>query len=483
MAQQQQQIIPVDQLVPKFQSIGRCNNYVVLQNIPCLLECNTVGQLLLDQPLSYALTATADVPAVYLQQFWKTVSKVPDTNDTIHFKLNNQEIVYNVDMFRSTLNLPVETTKNPFIKQVTMKFIQPFMIVGYQGVVDKYHFIKDDIPLVTIYTTGNVTVRGMLIPNEFITNEIHVTEEYKDALRSPTLTTDIASKKKRKQVAEETSSPRKSLKVTIRQKKSSITPILPPGDDQKRDDIDEATLLSLTLHKTALVAEARENIAKVKEKLEEEEIEKMVEREDGEESYASEFADSMFQDDDDDSGNRIEPGSHKEHLKIVDDDDDDETEKEKKDDKKNDEKANDDKKKDEMSSIETRKEKMQTPIPSLTRSPRTNLSLDNTLSEELTTTVSPSTTTTSKVKRKTKAKRKTRSTSINDNCADDIREVLDHCNNVMPELTIAKTNEMLNEEVPRLVNLAVNRDREIAPTNVPELISKEFAAHAPSIIA
>ncbi|GKE03254.1 hypothetical protein Tco_1395272 [Tanacetum coccineum] len=64
-----------------------------------------------------------------------------------------------------------------------------------------------------------------------------------------------------------------------------------------------------------------------------------------------------------------------------------------------------------------------------------------------------------------------------------IREVLDHCNNVVLELTFAKTNEMLKEEIPRLVNLAVTRDREIALKNLLELISKEFTAHAPGIIA
>nr|GEW75240.1 uncharacterized mitochondrial protein AtMg00810-like [Tanacetum cinerariifolium] len=35
-------------------------------NIPCSPECKIVGQLLLDHPLSYALTTTTDVPAVYL---------------------------------------------------------------------------------------------------------------------------------------------------------------------------------------------------------------------------------------------------------------------------------------------------------------------------------------------------------------------------------------------------------------------------------
>ncbi|GJY97198.1 hypothetical protein Tco_0514108 [Tanacetum coccineum] len=207
----------------------------------------------------------------------------------------------------------------------TMKFIQPFMqIVGYQGVVDKkfdsiplrleedYHSIKDDIPLVSVYTMRNVTVRGMLILDKFIIDDIHATKEYKEymnvfvrvdvptiqpppvvstqgthrntpsALRSPTLTIDIIQKKKRKQIVGEISTPRKSLKVTIKQKKPSTTLVPPPGDDQERDDMAEATLLSLTLHKTALAAEARENIVKVQEKLEREEIEKMVECEDDE---------------------------------------------------------------------------------------------------------------------------------------------------------------------------------------------------------
>ncbi|GJY62982.1 hypothetical protein Tco_0464442 [Tanacetum coccineum] len=45
--------------------------------------------------------------------------------------------------------------------------------------------------------------------------------------------------------------------------KQSTTPIPPPSDDRERDEITEATLLSLTLHKTALAAEAQENVAKV----------------------------------------------------------------------------------------------------------------------------------------------------------------------------------------------------------------------------
>nr|GEU49072.1 hypothetical protein [Tanacetum cinerariifolium] len=56
-----------------------------------------------------------------------------------------------------------------------------------------------------------------------------------------------------------------------------------------------------------------------------------------------------------------------------------------------------------------------------------------------------------------------------------IREVLDHCNKVLPELTFAKTNEMSNKEMPRLVNLVVIKDREVNHINAQEMIYKEFS--------
>ncbi|GKE42641.1 hypothetical protein Tco_1469925 [Tanacetum coccineum] len=303
----------------------------------------------------------------------------------------------------------------------------------------------DDIPLVSVYTTGNVLVRGMQILNEFLTEEIRATDNYKEY--------EIG--KKRKQRARETISPRKPLKATIRQKKQS-TPLIPPlGDDQERDEVAEATILSLTLHKIALAAEAQENIAKVQEKLDEEEIEKMVEGDEDEESYASEFADSMINDDVDDSGTRIEPGSHKEHSENV-NDDDEEIEKEMKDDEIEKEEKNEDVKK----THEVVKEKDNDE----------DLSSNKTISEELTTTVSPTTATTSKDSSLPKRKKSM------------IQEVLDHYNNIIPELTFAKTNEMINKDMPCLVNLAVNKDREVDPINAHEMISKEFATHAPKMI-
>ncbi|GJS22566.1 hypothetical protein Tco_0451198 [Tanacetum coccineum] len=71
-----QQVILAAQLIPRYHTIGRCNRIeggggeVMLQSIPCSPDCKIAGQILLDHPLSYALTATANVLVVYLQQFW-----------------------------------------------------------------------------------------------------------------------------------------------------------------------------------------------------------------------------------------------------------------------------------------------------------------------------------------------------------------------------------------------------------------------------
>ncbi|GKC06358.1 hypothetical protein Tco_0997968 [Tanacetum coccineum] len=245
----------------------------------------------------------------------------------------------------------------------------------------------------------------------------------------------------------------------------------------------------------------------------------MVEGEEDEESYESEFANSILNDNVDDSGTRIELGSHKENPEVIDDDNVNKIKK-KNDDRKDEtvEKMDDAEEKDnddhtdhsliepqETGSKEIRNEKMQTPIFTPIRSPRKDLSLDKTILEELTTTVSPTTATTSKDLSTPKHKKiyisyktKIPPGSIAGMCRrraqirshiknkfitheffmKKIREVLDHCNNVVPEMTFAKTNEMIKKEMPRLVNLAVNKDCEINPINIPEKISKEFC-HTP----
>ncbi|GJV12858.1 hypothetical protein Tco_1354399 [Tanacetum coccineum] len=455
---------------------------------------------MLDHPLSYALTATADVPVVYLQQFWKTVSKVPDTKDTIKFKLDRHEIAYTVDMFCSTLQLLVETPANSFIAPATMKdfpaeqrcysvprftkLIISDLMKKYpfipQILKEDYHFIKCDILLMSVYSTGNVTVQWMLIPDAFFLDEIRATGDYREyetvfvrvvvlkiqpqlvvstqethcttprTHRSPTLTVDIAPKKKIKQ-------------------KPSTTSIPPPSDDQERDDIAEATLLSLALHKTALAAEAQENVAKVQEKLVEEDIENMVEGKEDEESYASEFADSVFNDDEDDfRGERN-------------------IEKEKKDGKKDDykDKDNDDHtdhtlvRTQATGSMEIRKEKLHTLIPSPSRSPRKNLSSDKNLSQELTESVSPSTATTSKDQSK-----KIRISKKYSHIPGVIHRMCRRQGYMIQrmEWKYVIDSEFWKNNVKRAVADTIIQERNAFQAEVPAIVTNEFVDQAPRII-
>ncbi|GKD26777.1 hypothetical protein Tco_1232991 [Tanacetum coccineum] len=65
---------------------------------------------------------------------------------------------------------------------------------------------------------------------------------------------------------------------------------------------------------------------------------------------------------------------------------------------------------------------------------------------------------------------------------EKIQEVLQCCDKIIPELKVTKTNEMLKKEMPRLVKLAVNKDREVSPVDISGMVSKEFAAHGPKLI-
>ncbi|GJZ33741.1 retrovirus-related pol polyprotein from transposon TNT 1-94 [Tanacetum coccineum] len=135
---------------------------------------------------------------------------------------------------------------------------------------------------------------------------------------------------------------------------------------------------------------------------------------------------------------------------------------------------------DVSGSQEIRKEHKQTPIHLPIRSPRNVSSSNKTISEELTATVSPTTATTSKTSSTSKCKKRSfhsKTRTLPRSIAEKIREVLQHCNTIVPELTVAKTNEIIKEEMPRLVKLAVDKDREVSPVDISDMVSKEFAAN------
>ncbi|GJV61290.1 hypothetical protein Tco_1467390 [Tanacetum coccineum] len=395
----------------------RCNNYVVLQSIPCSPKCKIVGKVLLDHPLRYALTATVDVPVVYLQQLWRIVSKVP-----------------------------VETLENPFVTPVNIQTIEAFMNrVGYQGVVDKtkinilqlfhavinqtnvdyaallwwdfmknvfqkkeaiqyprfikliivylmkkflnipqriyedYHSIKDDIPLVSVYTTRNLLVRGMLILDEFLTEEIRANDDFKE-YETVFVGVDVLMNQPQPAV-----STQGTYRSTLRAYRTPTVSTASPQGKKRKQIVGESSS----------------------------------------------------------SPKLLEPRSHKENPEYVDDDDD----KEKVDEKKD----------AEIGSLETRTEEMQTLIPTPPRSPKTILSSDKNITQELTDIVSLPTTTTSKTPH---SKRRISSKYSHRPATDDLIE-----NNLKP-----------------FIAATIIEDRDAFRSEVPDLVSQEFNAQAPKII-
>ncbi|GKC71395.1 hypothetical protein Tco_1117278 [Tanacetum coccineum] len=159
---------------------------------------------MLNHPLSYTLTAIADVPSVYLQQLWKTVGKVPDTKGIhnglmwhhsieaviwsmlyhvqgvqlvldysniwhdqtkidilklFHAVVNRVYVDYAALLWWDFLNYMFQTKdviQYPhFTKLIITDLMKKFPSIP-QRLEEDYHSIKDDILLVSVYSTGNV---------------------------------------------------------------------------------------------------------------------------------------------------------------------------------------------------------------------------------------------------------------------------------------------------------------------------------------
>ncbi|GJS89384.1 hypothetical protein Tco_0772020 [Tanacetum coccineum] len=119
-----QHVLPAAQLVPQYKSIGRCNNYA---------SCTS---------------CTADVPVILIPY-----------ND-----LAGRQ--------RSTYFIASSCTQP--------KHADSAALLGGDFMNMNYHSIKDGIPLVSVYTTRNVSVREMLIPDAFLTAEIRETNDFKE---------------------------------------------------------------------------------------------------------------------------------------------------------------------------------------------------------------------------------------------------------------------------------------------------------------
>ncbi|GJU80300.1 hypothetical protein Tco_1282665, partial [Tanacetum coccineum] len=331
---------------------------------------------------------------------------------------------YGVLVFRILL---VETPDNPFVAPVNIETIRVFMNkVGYQAVQmlimllfygfmnnvkqkkeaiqyprfvkliivdlmkklpeipkwieDNYHSIKDDIPLVSVYPTEDVRVRGMLIPDVFLIEEIRATDDFKE-YETVFMKVDVAMNQPQRVI-----STQGTHKSTPRAHRTPTLTASPQGKKRKQS-VGESSSPQL--------------------------------------------------------------GSHKDNPEHVDDDD--------KDDEKVDEEEG-----GQMGSLETRNEETQTTIPTPHRSPRTILSSDKNITQELMKTVSFPTTTTSNTPR---SKRRISILHLG-----------------VSKLVEKATEELIETNLKPCIAATIIEDRDAFRSKVPDLVSQEFNAQAPKII-
>ncbi|GKB26671.1 hypothetical protein Tco_0866072 [Tanacetum coccineum] len=268
-----QHMIPATQLVPQYKPIERCNNYAVLQSIPCSPECKIDGEQVETPENPFVALANIDTIEAFmnrvgyqgvvdkvsafftknLAQPWQTMFKVFNRCLTTRYSGHDQTKINILQLFHVVINrthvdyaalLWWDFMNNMFQKKEDIQYPRfTKLIIAYlmkkfpnipKRIGEDYHLIKDDVPFVSAYTTGNVSVQGMLIPDAFLTTEIRETDDFKEyETVSPTVYAGPLETKKRKQTARESSSPRNSLKVIIKQKQ-----IVEKDDDDFEDKIE-----------------------------------------------------------------------------------------------------------------------------------------------------------------------------------------------------------------------------------------------------
>ncbi|GJX71168.1 retrovirus-related pol polyprotein from transposon TNT 1-94 [Tanacetum coccineum] len=80
-----------------------------------------------------AFFATVDVPEIYIQQFWHTVTKIKEST-FYEFKLANKKCQFDVEVFRKSLDICPRVQGNEFIVPLSEEELLTFLIkLGYKG--------------------------------------------------------------------------------------------------------------------------------------------------------------------------------------------------------------------------------------------------------------------------------------------------------------------------------------------------------------
>ncbi|GJZ51485.1 hypothetical protein Tco_0606000, partial [Tanacetum coccineum] len=105
-------------------------------------------QVILDvlrlSPYYLAFLITAEVPEIYMHQFWNTIKKIKDT-DAYQFKLDKQKFRIDTEVFREILQICARLPNQDFVEPPSNEEIVPFIKdLRYTGKCDMLSEIHTD---------------------------------------------------------------------------------------------------------------------------------------------------------------------------------------------------------------------------------------------------------------------------------------------------------------------------------------------------
>nr|GEW85664.1 hypothetical protein [Tanacetum cinerariifolium] len=215
--------------------------------------CKIIGQTLKHHPRSGALTLSASVPIIYMQQFWHSVY-LGDSKDILR-NTNNQEF---------------------FVKPLEFLTIAQFLdIIGYEVLIPSA--ARWCLLLTEAHKVYDVAYKGVVVPMMQPSTVVSNQETYRTLSSSRSPKPKRTLKKKGEQVSGEFSEPKKMLKLKIKTKKSDLVTLVPTAVEIEKDQLTEAEQVSYALAVSAKEAEESENVKLVKEVVFDQEVDKLLE--------------------------------------------------------------------------------------------------------------------------------------------------------------------------------------------------------------
>nr|GFB31404.1 hypothetical protein [Tanacetum cinerariifolium] len=193
----EQQVALDEALVPSAQRlrIGQSNFRLPLDIQSKESTLQVVYDVLRRSPFFRAFLVTADVPEIYMQEFWATTTV---HQYSIRFKMDTKKHIVDLEAFREMLHISPRVSGQsfavlPFEEEILefLRFLGPSTQI--KTLTDKpsiprrnrvnWHYVRDDILFSTIKVVSrhqNTQQYGAILPIELTTEDIRNTKAYKE---------------------------------------------------------------------------------------------------------------------------------------------------------------------------------------------------------------------------------------------------------------------------------------------------------------